>query len=231
MANNKIVDYNLIPSDMYMAPEGPQGSRYAVSRVVWSLGLSLVELAIGRFPIPAPDINELTQLASTCTDHVLRAAAKNGCYLPPLASFDAHAKPMCTFELLKCIVSDQPPALAPPFSAAFCAFVSACLRKNPKERLDLKSLTQHQFVEALFVDASQKPPTNSNSASTHSTNSSSTTTNGTKAEDGQNDAVLDVGNDFRNVCSLTVPVSQCTASSRQTALDVAIDVVGTNGTS
>lgn len=38
----------------YMAPERLQGTHYSVQSDIWSMGLSLVELAIGRYPIPRP---------------------------------------------------------------------------------------------------------------------------------------------------------------------------------
>uniref|UniRef100_A0A672IYS5 Dual specificity mitogen-activated protein kinase kinase 2 n=1 Tax=Salarias fasciatus TaxID=181472 RepID=A0A672IYS5_SALFA len=43
----------------YMSPERLQGTHYSVQSDVWSMGLSLVELAIGRYPIPPPDTKEL----------------------------------------------------------------------------------------------------------------------------------------------------------------------------
>uniref|UniRef100_A0A8C9WBA4 Dual specificity mitogen-activated protein kinase kinase 2 n=1 Tax=Scleropages formosus TaxID=113540 RepID=A0A8C9WBA4_SCLFO len=43
----------------YMSPERLQGTHYSVQSDVWSMGLSLVELAVGRFPIPPPDAKEL----------------------------------------------------------------------------------------------------------------------------------------------------------------------------
>ncbi|KAL4674595.1 hypothetical protein H8959_018529 [Pygathrix nigripes] len=43
----------------YMAPERLQGTHYSVQSDIWSMGLSLVELAIGRYPIPPPDAKEL----------------------------------------------------------------------------------------------------------------------------------------------------------------------------
>uniref|UniRef100_A0A671WMG8 Dual specificity mitogen-activated protein kinase kinase 2 n=1 Tax=Sparus aurata TaxID=8175 RepID=A0A671WMG8_SPAAU len=43
----------------YMSPERLQGTHYSVQSDVWSMGLSLVELAIGRYPIPPPDAKEL----------------------------------------------------------------------------------------------------------------------------------------------------------------------------
>lgn len=40
-------------------PERLQGTHYSVQSDVWSMGLSLVEMSIGRFPIPPPDAKEL----------------------------------------------------------------------------------------------------------------------------------------------------------------------------
>uniref|UniRef100_A0A7N4NLD0 Dual specificity mitogen-activated protein kinase kinase 2 n=1 Tax=Sarcophilus harrisii TaxID=9305 RepID=A0A7N4NLD0_SARHA len=43
----------------YMSPERLQGTHYSVQSDIWSMGLSLVELSIGRYPIPPPDSKEL----------------------------------------------------------------------------------------------------------------------------------------------------------------------------
>lgn len=45
-----------------MQPERLQGTHYSVQSDIWSMGLSLVEMAIGRFPIPPPDSKELEQI-------------------------------------------------------------------------------------------------------------------------------------------------------------------------
>lgn len=42
-----------------LKPERLQGTHYSVQSDVWSMGLSLVELSIGRYPIPPPDAKEL----------------------------------------------------------------------------------------------------------------------------------------------------------------------------
>ena len=39
----------------YMSPERLQGSQYSVASDLWSLGLSLLEMALGCYPIPPPD--------------------------------------------------------------------------------------------------------------------------------------------------------------------------------
>ena len=40
-------------------PERLQGTHYSVQSDIWSMGLSLVEMAVGRYPIPPPDAKEL----------------------------------------------------------------------------------------------------------------------------------------------------------------------------
>ena len=45
-----------------MSPERLQGSQYSVASDLWSLGLSLVEMALGCYPIPPPDPNHLAQV-------------------------------------------------------------------------------------------------------------------------------------------------------------------------
>lgn len=45
-----------------LQPERLQGTHYSVQSDIWSMGLSLVEMAIGRFPIPPPDARELEQI-------------------------------------------------------------------------------------------------------------------------------------------------------------------------
>ena len=39
-----------------------QGSQYSVASDLWSLGLSLVEISLGMYPIPPPDRQTLVQL-------------------------------------------------------------------------------------------------------------------------------------------------------------------------
>lgn len=56
---------------------------------------------------------------------------------------------MAIFELLDYIVNEPPPKLpAGIFSDAFTDFVDRCLKKNPAERADLKTL----MVCSLFYD-------------------------------------------------------------------------------
>lgn len=65
---------------------------------IWSLGLSLVEMAIGRYPIPPPDSKELSAIF--------------GAQYNPLANpQDQQPTTMSIFELLDYIVNEAPPTV------------------------------------------------------------------------------------------------------------------------
>ncbi|XP_063894945.1 uncharacterized protein LOC110370361 isoform X1 [Helicoverpa armigera] len=56
-------------------------------------------------------------------------------------------RPMAIFELLDYIVNEPPPKLpAGIFSDDFKDFVDRCLKKNPDERADLKTLMNHEWI-------------------------------------------------------------------------------------
>ena len=58
-----------------LQPERLQGSHYSVHSDIWSMGLSLVEMAIGKFPIPFPPAEELEIIfGNTARDDHMRAA-------------------------------------------------------------------------------------------------------------------------------------------------------------
>lgn len=112
----------------YMSPERLQGTHYSVQSDIWSLGLSLVEMAIGMYPIPPPDIRTLDAILINDGQ-----SAANQTIIEP--------RSMAIFELLDYIVNEPPPKLEhPTFTANFKDFVDKCLKKNPEERADLKSL-------------------------------------------------------------------------------------------
>ena len=46
----------------FVKPERLEGNRYTVQSDIWSLGLSLVELALGRYPIPIASDQEVLNL-------------------------------------------------------------------------------------------------------------------------------------------------------------------------
>ncbi|KAE8743072.1 hypothetical protein FOCC_FOCC011318 [Frankliniella occidentalis] len=159
----------------YMAPERLQGTHYSVQSDIWSLGLSLVEMAIGMYPIPPPDALTLANIFGTsygiseettgtslnannskwncnsscislhwCLCSILQFSFISG----SSSSSSNGPRPMAIFELLDYIVNEPPPKLPSGlFSDAFKDFVERCLKKNPEERADLKSLMNHEWIK------------------------------------------------------------------------------------
>lgn len=105
---NSIAD-TFVGTSTYMAPERIQGAKYSIKSDVWSVGLTVMELAIGRFPFDASD-----------------AAAGDR----------ASAGPMGILDLLQQIVHEPAPRL--PQSDAFPPIldemIQKCLLKNPDDR-------------------------------------------------------------------------------------------------
>ena len=66
-------------------------------------------------------------------------------------------KPMAIFELLDYIVNEPPPKLPSGiFSNEFKNFVDRCLKKNPAERADLKTLMVQILLILLVFDTAVK---------------------------------------------------------------------------
>ncbi|XP_068639861.1 mitogen-activated protein kinase kinase 6 [Aristolochia californica] len=99
----------------YMSPERISGKTYDYSSDIWSLGLVILECAIGRFP-----------------------------YIPS----EKEEGWLSFYELLEAIV-DQPPPSAPAdqFSPEFCSFISACIQKDPQDRMSSLDLLNHPFIK------------------------------------------------------------------------------------
>lgn len=125
-----ITKYNkfILFSYIYLQPERLQGTHYSVQSDIWSLGLSLVEMAIGMYPIPPPDAKTIAAIFSENKNEDGTQAV-------------VEPKVMAIFELLDYIVNEPPPKLEHDvFTDEFKDFVDICLKKNPDERADLKTL-------------------------------------------------------------------------------------------
>ncbi|CAF0729510.1 unnamed protein product [Brachionus calyciflorus] len=121
----------------YMSPERLEGNCYTVQSDIWSLGLSLVEMAIGRYPIPVPNEDEIIKLFQIDPKGT-----------SPRSENRSYGQPMAIFELLEYIVNEPPPTLPQScFSNDFIDFLEICLKKEPSDRSDLNSLLQHRFIQ------------------------------------------------------------------------------------
>lgn len=123
----------------YMSPERLQGAPYSVLSDIWSLGLSLIEMAMGRYPIPPPSQRDIE----------IMFGANSAGGRPPSNYVPDAPRPMAIFELLDYIVNEPPPQLprGVVFTDEFCDFVEKSLEKNPQDRADLKGLVQHAWIK------------------------------------------------------------------------------------
>ena len=125
---NSVAD-TFVGTGTYMAPERIQGSPYTVKSDVWSVGLSLMELAIGKFPFSIEGE----------TDDPEDAAGPQG-----------------ILDLLQQIVLEPAPRL--PKSEAFPQIlediIAKCLMKNPEER----PTPQELYDTDPFLQAAKRTP-------------------------------------------------------------------------
>ena len=110
----------------YMSPERISGGKYGFDSDVWSLGLSLLECAVGRFPYPPSKPGEW----------VIGARDKGGGSLG-------------FWDLLDHIVEEDPPSLGAgdEFSKEFADFVGKCLVKEPGDRASAGDLLTSKWLE------------------------------------------------------------------------------------
>jgi mitogen-activated protein kinase kinase len=103
---NSVAD-TFVGTGTYMAPERIQGSPYTVKSDVWSVGLTLMELAIGKFPFSIDSEDD-----------------------------DEAAGPQGILDLLQQIVLEPSPRLpkSEAFPAILEDVIAKCLMKDPKER-------------------------------------------------------------------------------------------------
>ncbi|KAJ5116449.1 hypothetical protein N7456_000797 [Penicillium angulare] len=125
---NSIAD-TFVGTSTYMAPERIQGGAYTVRSDVWSVGLTVMELAVGRFPF----------------DHSDSAAGNR-----------ASSGPMGILDLLQQIVHETAPKL--PKSDAFPPilhdFVGKCLMKKSEDRPTPREL----YDKDAFLQAAKRTP-------------------------------------------------------------------------
>uniref|UniRef100_A0A673YZH5 Dual specificity mitogen-activated protein kinase kinase 2 n=1 Tax=Salmo trutta TaxID=8032 RepID=A0A673YZH5_SALTR len=128
----------------YMSPERLQGTHYSVQSDVWSMGLSLVELSIGRYPIPPPDAKELEIIFGQPVDGAEGDVHSSTSPRSPGGRHaSSHGPEMAIFELLDYIVNEVSTAEDT---------TTSCLIKNPTDRADVKMLMNHTFIKRSEVE-------------------------------------------------------------------------------
>ena len=133
----------------YMAPErissggvaqagaGASGGSYSVQSDIWSLGLTIIECAMGRYPYPPETYDNIFSQLS----------------VSPPSPF-THSNPPLTWVCVQAIVDGTPPDLpSDSFSEASRDFVAGCLNKIPKLRPTYPMLLQHAWLAPVAKPA------------------------------------------------------------------------------
>ncbi|KDQ62718.1 hypothetical protein JAAARDRAFT_122636 [Jaapia argillacea MUCL 33604] len=153
---NSIAD-TFVGTSTYMSPERIQGAQYTVKSDVWSLGISLIELALGRFPFSDStdeDDDDLSSCPSDLSDlestlSPARVKSRES-YLAQKASQEAERQARKSQkQLLQHIVNEPAPKLGPEgrFPKESEDFVDGCLLKDPEVRQTPKQLLLHPWIE------------------------------------------------------------------------------------
>jgi len=161
---NSIAD-TFVGTSTYMSPERIQGAQYTVKSDVWSLGISLIELALGRFPFADSGSDDESDsdfentlsparpgsiaLSAPCATATLRTkSSKKDKRKSKGVSLQGGGMTMSILELLQHIVNEDAPKLTPEekFPQAATAFVNSCLLKDPDVRPAPKDLLKYEWI-------------------------------------------------------------------------------------
>lgn len=163
---NSIAD-TFVGTSTYMSPERIQGAQYTVKSDVWSLGISLIELALGRFPFAesSSDDSDLSDFENTLSpttrpsNLTLRSKEemkaekekrdKKKKRKSKGVSLQGGGMTMSILELLQHIVNEPAPRLTPEgrFPQEADDFVDSCLSKDPDMRKTPKDLLKHPWID------------------------------------------------------------------------------------
>ncbi|KAH7925577.1 Pkinase-domain-containing protein [Leucogyrophana mollusca] len=156
---NSIAD-TFVGTSTYMSPERIQGAQYTVKSDVWSLGISLIELALGRFPFSEsdPDDSDLSDFEGTLSPGSMglppkkkdkEKTAKKDRRKSKGVSLQGGGMMMSILELLQHIVNEPAPRLIPEgrFPKEAEDFVDSCLLKDPDARKTPKDLMKHPWID------------------------------------------------------------------------------------
>lgn len=153
-----------------MQPERIQGAPYTIKSDVWSLGISLVELAQGRFPFADPPESGEDDDSYDDQDTPVEERFDPEATLPvssqrPNLSPKRHRKrgvslggggmTMSILDLLQHIVNEPAPQLVGRGSQTFpdsaVEFVDWCLDKDPSARKSPQELLQSEWIRSLTL--------------------------------------------------------------------------------
>jgi len=117
--------HSFIGTVCYMSPERINHEDYSFSSDIWSLGLTVLTVAGGKFPLLVHESAEKD-----------KAAPHDG----------AVGGPKGFWNMIQAICDQDPPIAGPNFSKLFNQFVDSCLQKDPSLRR-----TSAQLLESTFI--------------------------------------------------------------------------------
>ncbi|KAF8264771.1 kinase [Lactarius quietus] len=150
-----------VGTSTYMSPERIQGAQYTVKSDVWSLGISLIELALGRFPFSesaSDDDSDLSDFEGTLSParpvplekkkQDKSKESKRNRRKSRGVSLQGGGMTMSILELLQHIVNEPAPKLTSDgrFPKIAEDFVNSCLLKDPDQRRTPKDLLNHEWI-------------------------------------------------------------------------------------
>jgi mitogen-activated protein kinase kinase len=154
-----------VGTSVYMSPERIQGAEYTVKSDIWSLGITLIELAYGRPPFSEPltdDDDDLSDLEDdypnsfdsgdgTPTHYSFASVKKEERRLSRLKTKGVENQgevvSLSIIELMHRIVSEPSPRLGSQYDEEAQEVVDACLAKDPDERHTFRTLLEYRWMD------------------------------------------------------------------------------------
>ncbi|KAH7715779.1 dual specificity mitogen-activated protein kinase kinase 2-like isoform 1 [Aphelenchoides avenae] len=140
---------SVVGTQCYMSPERLVGEPYSVLAEVWSIGITLIELAMGRHPFPPiteADVERLERKMESLRSRKWEELKKlaGNCHIPAITIFD-----------LTHYVVDLPSPELPArlFQQDFRDFTSDCLKKAVGERARVERLFEHQYLKQVLEES------------------------------------------------------------------------------
>jgi mitogen-activated protein kinase kinase len=144
---NSVAD-TFVGTSTYMAPERIQGERYTVKSDVWSFGLSIMELAIGKFPFAASEqLSEAESAPAGILDLLQQIVHEPAPQLPKSDAFP----PILEDMIQKCLYKEPERRPTPQDLFVCCLPPFSCVESSPS------LLTGFQDRD-LFVQAAKRTP-------------------------------------------------------------------------
>lgn len=143
------------------------GGDYSFPSDIWSFGLTILAVALGRYPFVSPkSARSLSNSGEVITEGdggywaILQAIQERPSIKSLLASCQHNCEKHSHVPSGYLRESSSPPAAdgasSPSFSKSFHSFLSQCLQKDPKQRPTAHALLQHPFLQRYAVNTTLK---------------------------------------------------------------------------